>query len=177
MSNGLVKQAMICMFCAAVSKMKIKKLVKRTYIAFIDKASQDVDTVMVNYEDCLKPMKIYFSNIKSIMDKSDNTQCYHNQVLFSWKTHWSRLVLGKRFLETMFNEKQAGKGQRDWDSLIAKCHMNYYIDQDQNNESVMEMSKAFRTTTALYGFISSVVGRKRPTKTKTTSKKSAKCIV
>lgn len=83
MSNRLVKQAMICMFCAAVSKMKIKKLVKRTYIAFIDKASQDVDTVMVNYEDCLKPMKIYFSNIKSIMDKSDNTQCYHNQVLFS----------------------------------------------------------------------------------------------
>lgn len=24
--------------------------------------------------------------------------------------------------------------------------MNYYIDQDQNNESVMDMSKAFRTT-------------------------------
>ena len=74
---------MICMSCAAVSKMKIKNLVKRTYIAFIDKASQDVDIVMVNYEDCLKPIKIYFSNIKSIMDKSDNIQCYHNQVLFS----------------------------------------------------------------------------------------------
>ena len=74
---------MTCMSCAAVSKMKIKNLVKRTYIAFIDKASQNVDTVMVNYEDCLKPIKIYFSNIKSIMDKSDNIQCYHNQVLFS----------------------------------------------------------------------------------------------
>ena len=33
-------------------------------------------------------------------------------------------VLGMRFLEVIFNERQAGKDQCDQDSATAKCQMN-----------------------------------------------------
>ena len=107
-----------------IFKNEDKKPVKHTYIVFIGKASQDVGTVMAIYEACLKQIKIDSSNIKFIIDKSDNAGCYHNEVLFSWKAHWPHRVLGMRFLETMFNERQAGKSQCDQDSETAKRQLS-----------------------------------------------------
>jgi hypothetical protein len=57
-----------------------------------------------------------------------------------------------RFLETMFNERQAGKDQCDRDSATAKRQMNYYVERGQNIESAEEMNQALRTATALCGF-------------------------
>ena len=112
---------------------------------------------MAIYEVCLKQIKNDSPNIKFIIDKSDNAGCYHNEVLFSWKAHWPHRVSGMRFLESIFNERQAGKNQLDQDSATANCQMNYYIDQGQNIETAEEMNKTLRTATALCGFNSCVV--------------------
>ena len=103
-----------------IFKNEDKKLVKCTYIVFIGKAPQDVGIVMPIYEACLKQIKNDSPNIKFIIDKSDNAGCYHNEVLFSWKAHWPHRVLGMGFLETIFNERQAGKDQCNRDSATAK---------------------------------------------------------
>ena len=61
------------------------KLVKRTYIVFIGKSSQNVGAVIAIYEVCLQQIKEDAPNIKFIIDKSDNAGCYHIETLFAWK--------------------------------------------------------------------------------------------
>ena len=114
------------------------KLVKRTYIVFIGKASQDVGAVITIYEMCLRQIKTDSPNIKYIIDKSDNAGCYHTEVLFAWKAQWPQKNVGINFIETMFNERQAGKDQCDRDSATAKRQMNYYIEKGKNIESSNE---------------------------------------
>lgn len=89
------------------------KLVKRTYIVVIGKASQDVSAVIAIYEACLQQIKADSPQIEFLIDKSDNAGCYHTEVLFAWRHHWPPKSVGMKFLETMFNERQAGKDQCD----------------------------------------------------------------
>ena len=117
-SHGM--HVLCCIF-----KNEDKKLVNRTYIVFAGKTSQDVGTVMAIYEACLKQIRIDSLNIKFSINKSNNAGCYHNEVWFSWRAHSPHKVLGMRFLEVMFNERQAGKDQCDQDSATAKCQMNW----------------------------------------------------
>ena len=112
---------------------------------------------MAIYEACLRQIQVDAPHIKFIIDKSDNAGCYHNEIPFSWKAHWPQKNLGLRILETMFNERQAGKDQCDRDSATAKRQMNYYIERGENIETAEEMNKALRTATALCGFNSCVM--------------------
>lgn len=64
------------------------KLVKRTYIVFIGKSSQNVGAVIAIYQVCLQQIKEDAPNIKFIIDKSDNAGCYHTETLFAWKAQW-----------------------------------------------------------------------------------------
>ena len=92
------------------------QLVKRTYIAFIGKTPQNFGAVIAIYESCLQQIRKDSSNIKYIIDKSDNAGCYHTEVLFAWKALWPQNITGHTFVDTMFNERQAGKDQCDRDS-------------------------------------------------------------
>ena len=91
------------------------KLVKKTYIVFIGKAPQDVGAVITIYERCLEQIKVDMPHIKFLVDMSDNAGHYHNEVLFSWKAQWPPKNVGIQFVETMFNERQAGKDHCDRD--------------------------------------------------------------
>ena len=42
---------------------------------------------MVIYQSVLKQIKEDFLHLESIIEKSDNSGCYHNEVLFAWKVH------------------------------------------------------------------------------------------
>ena len=132
-------------------------LIKRTYILFIGKAAQDVAAVMSIYAACLKQIKKDVPHITKLVDKSDNAGCYHTETLFAWKYHWPPKNVGMQFIETMFNERQAGKDQCDRDSATAKRQMNYYIEQGKNIETAEQMNDALRTATALCGFNSMVM--------------------
>ena len=70
---------------ANLSEIHYKKC---TYLTFIGKAKQDQGAVMVIYQSVLKQIKQDFPHLESIIDKSDNAGCYHNEVLFAWKVHW-----------------------------------------------------------------------------------------
>ena len=133
------------------------KFRKRTYISFIGKSSQDVGAVMAIYESCLEQIKIDLPQITNIIDKSDNAGCYHTETLFTWKALWPPSNTGHHFLDTMFNERQAGKDQCDRDSATAKRQMNYHVSSGHNIETPEEMNEALRTATAICGFLSSVL--------------------
>ena len=47
-----------------------------------------------------------------------------------------------KFVELMFNERQAGQDQCDRDSATAKRQMNYYIEKGNNIVSAAEMNDA-----------------------------------
>ena len=112
---------------------------------------------MAIYESCLKQIKEDSPNIRYLIDKLDNAGCYHTESLFAWKHHWAPKNLQMEFLETMFNERQAGKDQCDRDSATAKRQMNYFIEKGQNIESAEQMNEAIRSATALCGFNSMVI--------------------
>ena len=131
------------------------ELFKKTYIAFVGAAPQDVGAVIAIYETCLKQVKEDFPHLKFVIDKSDKAGCYHNETFFFWKATWPKTI-GLKFKETMFNERQSGKDQCDRDSATAKRQMKYYVEGGKNIESAVEMNEALRTT-ALCGFNSCVL--------------------
>ena len=134
-----------------------QKFRKRTYINFIGKSSQDVGAVMAVYESCLRQIKVDLPQISKIIDKSDNAGCYHTEILFTWKALWAAQNTGHQFIETMFNERQAGKDQCDRDSATAKRQMNYHCSSGHNIENAAEMNDALRAATAICGFSSCVM--------------------
>lgn len=111
--------------CVILRDTNTNKHVKRTYISFIGRASQDVGTVLAIYQSVLEQVKIDFPHKKYVINKSDNAGYYHNEVLLTWKSYWP-LKIGLKFLETMFNERQSGKDQCNRDSATAKRQMHYY---------------------------------------------------
>ena len=130
---------------------------KRTYINFTGKSSQDVGSVMAIYESCLQQIRVDLPQISKIVDKSDNAGCYHTEVLFTWKSIWAKEHTGHQFVETIFNERQAGKDQCDRDSATAKRQMNFYLNSGHNIENAEEMNAALRAATAICGFSSCVM--------------------
>jgi len=142
--------------CVILRDPVTNKLKKRTYITFIGKAAQDAGCVMAIYKSLLQQIKKDFPHIKSLIDKSDNAGCYHNESLFNWKALWPPTI-NLYFKETMFNERQAGKDQCDRDTATAKRQMNYYIDQGNNIECASDMNQAMCKATALCGFNSCVL--------------------
>ena len=91
------------------------------------------------------------------MDKSDNADCYHNEVLFTWKATWPQKSLNISFIETIFNERQSGKDQCDRDSMTEKRQMQYYIERRNNTETPDQMHDAMCKVTALSGFTANVL--------------------
>ena len=130
---------------------------KHTYLTFTGKAKQDQGAVMAIYQSVLKQLKEDFPHLESIIDKSENAGCYHNEVLFAWKVHWPRSNLNLKFLQTFFNERQSVKDQCDCDSATAKCQMQYFIDSGNNIDSADQMFEAMRSATALCGFTANVL--------------------
>ena len=109
---------------------------------------------MAIYESCLRQISVDLPQISKIVDKSDNAGCYHTEIIFRWKALWARQNTGHIFVETMFNERQAGKDQCDRDSATAKRQMNYQVNSGHNIENAEEMNKALRSATAICGFSS-----------------------
>ena len=70
---------------------------KHTYLTFTGKAKQDQGAVMAIYQSVLKQLKEDFPHLESIIGKSENAGCYHNEVLFAWKVHWPRSNLNLKF--------------------------------------------------------------------------------
>ena len=134
-----------------------QKFRKRKYICLIGKSSQDVGAVMAIYESCLQQISLDLPQISKIIDKSDNAGCYHTEVLFTWRALWAKKNTGHKFIETLFNERQAGKDQCDRDSATAKRQMNYHVDSGHNIENANEMNNALRAATAICGFSSCVM--------------------
>ena len=64
--------------------------VKKKYLTFTGKTAQDVGCVTAIYQFLSRHLQTNFPHIKYIIDKSDNAGCYHNEVLFTWKTIWSK---------------------------------------------------------------------------------------
>ena len=133
---------------------------KHTYLTFTGKAKQDQGAVMAIYQSVLKQLKEDFPHLESIIDKSENAGCYHNEVLFAWKVHWPRSNLNLKFLQTFFNERQSVKDQCDCDSATAKCQMQYFTDSGNNIDSADQMFEAMRSATALL-FYSKCIGYER----------------
>ena len=133
------------------------QLKKRTYISFTGKANQDAACVMAIYTSVLTQIKSDFPHITTLIEKSDNAGCYHNEDLISWKAYWPEENLQMRFSESLFNERQSGKDQCDRDSATAKRQMNYYVEQGNYIISASEMNKALCSATALCGFTSNIL--------------------
>ena len=130
---------------------------KGTYLTFIGKAKQDQGAVMAIYQSVLKQLKEDFPHLESIINKSDNAGCYHNEVLFAWKVHWPRSNLNLKFLQTLFNERQSGKYQCNHGSATAKRQMQYFIDSGNNINSADQIFEARWSATALWSFTANVL--------------------
>ena len=63
------------------------KLVIRTYIVFIGKASQDVGAVMAIYETCLRQIRVHAPHIEFLIDKLINAGCYWLLLLLCSNVH------------------------------------------------------------------------------------------
>ena len=87
---------LLCHYEGNPNKIHYKK---RTYLTFIGKAKQVQGTVMAICQSVLKQIKEDFPHLESIIDKSDNAGCYHNEVLFALKFHWPRSNLNLKFLK------------------------------------------------------------------------------
>ena len=85
------------------------KLVKKTYITFIGKSPQGAAAVIAIYQECLQQLRKDYPHLTFVVDKSDNAGCYHNDILIAWKSVWPEANTGHVFVETTFNERQAGK--------------------------------------------------------------------
>ena len=133
------------------------KFKKRTYITFIGKATQDVGSVIAIYQSLLSQLQTNFPYIKYIIDKSDNADCYHNEVLFTWKAIWPQKTLNISFVDTIFNEQQSGKDQCDRDNATAKCQMQYYIERRNNIATPDQMYDAMYKATSLSGFTANML--------------------
>ena len=105
----------------------------------------------------MKQLKQDFSHLESIIDKSDNAGCYHNEVLFAWKVHWPQSNLILKFLQTLLNEKQSGKDQCDHDSATTKRQMQYFVDSGNNINSADQIFEAMWLATVLCGFTANVL--------------------
>ena len=150
---------------------------KRTYFTFIGKAKQDQGAVLAIYQSVLKQLKEDFPHLESIIDKSENAGCYHNEVLFAWKVHWPRSNLNLKFLQTFFNERQSVKDQCDCDSATAKCQMQYFIDSGNNINRADQMFEAMRSAAALCGFTANVLDIRDQKYTKQTQIKNISKIL
>ena len=89
---------LLCHYEGNPNKIHYKK---RTYLTFIGKAKQVQGTVMAICQSVLKQIKEDFPHLESIIDKSDNAGCYHNEVLFALKFHWPRSNLNLKFLNSL----------------------------------------------------------------------------
>ena len=132
------------------------KFKKRTYITFIGKAAQDVGSMIATYQSLLRQLQTDFPHIKYIIDISDNTGCYRNEVLFTWKAIWPRKTSNISFIETIFNGRQSRKDLCDRDSATAKCQMQNYIERGNNIETPDQMCDPMCKATALSGFTANV---------------------
>ena len=125
---------------------------KHTYITFIGKANQDAGAVMAIYQSVLEQVNKDFPQTQFIIDKSVNTGCYHNEILFTQNAHWPRKNLNLTFLETIFNEEQFGKDK----NKNKKTKMQHFIDRDNNIQISDEMYQATCQKIVLRGFTANV---------------------
>ena len=157
MAKWLGKAGMGMHIACVIVKDQEENLKKRKYVVFFGNASQDTATVIAIYQRHLEQIKTDFLRLNYIKDKSDNAGCYHNEILFSWKTQWPRKKLGLQFEEKIFNEHQSGKDQCDRDAATAKRQMNYFIERGRNIETAYEMNEKLQCANALCGFNSCVI--------------------
>ena len=88
-----------------VLRNNANKLVEKTYLVLIGKATQDVGAVITIYEKCLEQIKVNMPHKKFLVE---NAGCYHNEVLFSWKA-----VATKKMLMLKINVTDTVLQQRD----------------------------------------------------------------
>jgi hypothetical protein len=104
---------------------------KKTYITLIENCKQDGYAVLCIFKHVLNQIKLDFTGVSKIYDRSDNAACYSAANVIAGKAAICE-DLGMKLLHTEFNEPQRGKDQCDRDSAVIKKHVRSIMESGQD---------------------------------------------